>query len=67
MKNISRITSYFIIKYNNSKKNKKKSENKIEYKQETKYKQETEYKKETKEASCQCDLMFLSYGVSTGF
>ena len=59
--NISRIASYFIIKYNNSKKNKKKSENKIEYKQET------EYKKETKEASCQCDLMFLSYGVSTGF
>ena len=56
--NISRITSYFIIKYNNSK---KKSKNKIEYKQET------EYKKETKEASCQCDLMFLTYGVSTGF
>lgn len=58
MKNLSRITSYFIIKYNNSKKKKKKSENKIEYKQET---------KETNEASCQCDLLFLSYGVSTGF
>lgn len=62
MKNISKITSYFIMKYNNSKKNNKK--NKIEYKQETEYKQEI---KETKEASCQCDLMFLSYGVSTGF
>lgn len=53
--NISRITSYFIIKYNNSK---KKMKNKIEHKQET---------KETKEVSCQCDLMFLSYGVNTGF